>query len=806
MSHGNRRFGPLFVYDMAVVDKPPCIDDASVVTAPEQRTVESQERFTAAIELRNTGSCTWSAAEDYAFANTNGETLGAAAVRVVPQEIAPNEVLRLDMDMRAPDTPATYESRWQLKHGERRFGPTVEVEVVVPEPARDGDLGFRPNPNGYAVANHASAKTRDMFVQYFGAANVFQSDGKTMCPAVQAYYDTMRDRRLAGGYNCVGFSVSSLLGFRGPTQPEAGRFEMPRVGTLFAERDQKTRYGPTYGYYSLSQTTAELGREYSAWQRICSGGGGGTASITSAAVDHIRRAIYDKEPVILVLAGRVHKDGTRYSHAVVPYRTVEERQGEVRVYIYDSEDPGKENSVLFTTAGDGKTQWSYRFKGSMRNQNYPSGSPPSTCDSLWVIPLEMYIGQGELPAGSRCPSGSSVWAMEAGSGAEGAPSVPGLSDAGDGHGLMAFVNADGDWSLIDSEGRRLGRGGEGRVSEIPGALVLPVLSSGHPGGNQQILIPPGEYTIASLDPVSGQTSTTLFGSEMVLKFDARLKNGGEAVPVKIAPDLSQVDVEGAGRLGDIATEFIATTADRSRVAALDISPSEGCGDLMAAFDRDTVAVSNASGNALYTATFEQTGTEAGTLVSPVITIAADEAHFVRPSDWSEGESGSLTVEIDRGRDGTIDERRTVSRARQIYLPYAQGGVRPELRPARLAGWDGPVVPSSVRRTHTVGMLVGGRPTFVDVAIENAGPIGALGDIRTDLYLDGRLRYSVWARGGLAPHSAAVAEDIEIADVQPGWHTLRIVIDAEGSVEESDEGNNSWERRFFWGHAAEGGAP
>jgi N-acetylmuramoyl-L-alanine amidase len=79
---------------------------------------------------------------------------------------------------------------------------------------------------------------------------------------------------------------------------------------------------------------------------------------------------------------------------------------------------------------------------------------------------------------------------------------------------------------------------------------------------------------------------------------------------------------------------------------------------------------------------------------------------------------------------------------------------------------------------------------------NNGSATASGRFYSYLYLDGN-RIGYWYTDNLAAGYYAYVSDWSYTVNTPGWHTLKIVADATGAIAESNEGDNSWERSFYW---------
>jgi hypothetical protein len=122
--------------------------------------------------------------------------------------------------------------------------------------------------------------------------------------------------------------------------------------------------------------------------------------------------------------------------------------------------------------------------------------------------------------------------------------------------------------------------------------------------------------------------------------------------------------------------------------------------------------------------------------------------------------------------------------------------QPDLIPAKWTNWQYPIVPSSFEDTDVVSTLYAGYVTYIDWGLANRGEVSSGGNSYADLYIDGD-RVHHYDFGDVQPGAHwAFLDWQEIIDT-PGWHTLRVVVDPDDLVEESNENNNAWEGTFYW---------
>ncbi|MFC2055408.1 M6 family metalloprotease domain-containing protein [Chloroflexota bacterium] len=137
----------------------------------------------------------------------------------------------------------------------------------------------------------------------------------------------------------------------------------------------------------------------------------------------------------------------------------------------------------------------------------------------------------------------------------------------------------------------------------------------------------------------------------------------------------------------------------------------------------------------------------------------------------------------------------------ILLQKFLNPVDPNLTAYTPSGWDYPIVPSSVSGTHTVNSLYADLTTYIDWAVINNGGTDIAETFYTCLYYDGS-QIECWYKDGLLENYYTYVEDF-ILNLTPtvGWHTLKIIADVYDDVSESNEGDNEWQRDFYWGISA-----
>ena len=118
--------------------EPECtLDGAYVadVTVPDNTVFDPGAAFTKTWKLLNDGTCTWPSGTLLMY--VSGDTMSSPASVAAPQ-LAAGAQSNISVNFSAPASPGTYRSNWQLQAPDgTRFGPTVYVQIVVPNDLPD---------------------------------------------------------------------------------------------------------------------------------------------------------------------------------------------------------------------------------------------------------------------------------------------------------------------------------------------------------------------------------------------------------------------------------------------------------------------------------------------------------------------------------------------------------------------------------------------------------------------------------------------------------------------------------------------
>ncbi len=129
----------------------------------------------------------------------------------------------------------------------------------------------------------------------------------------------------------------------------------------------------------------------------------------------------------------------------------------------------------------------------------------------------------------------------------------------------------------------------------------------------------------------------------------------------------------------------------------------------------------------------------------------------------------------------------------VWRQSASGGSCANLTPYQPSGWDNKIVLSTVSGTNTsASTFCDNQIIYIDWATENNGTCNISQTFYTDLYVDG-LYQNTYTTNGLNTGFYASLSDLTIGPLAAGSHTFQIVVDANGDVSETNEGDNSYSR-------------
>ncbi len=122
------------------------------------------------------------------------------------------------------------------------------------------------------------------------------------------------------------------------------------------------------------------------------------------------------------------------------------------------------------------------------------------------------------------------------------------------------------------------------------------------------------------------------------------------------------------------------------------------------------------------------------------------------------------------------------------------GQKPNLTPYKPSSWSNKILVSNKKGTRTdTKPFYTTDKLYLDWAIINNGKAEATGTFACDLYIDDDKQGSLYLSGPLDSKKFVSIADYPIGSLSAGTHTIKIVVDPAGMVDESNESDNEYTR-------------
>lgn len=487
------------------------------------------------------------------------------------------------------------------------------------------DSCFRPAPDGYIFSNIKGVAPSDFTItdmqRMFGDIAVCQigTSGDTCVPkraAVKWVHEVNETISLG---RCVGMAATTLRFFHGVGQPQS--YYQPGASLTYELEKDNARKHITY--YAVEQFALPVNLHT------------GLFVLPSAALEKVQDALTNASPVIVVM-----NSGTT-GHAVTPYAVEDMGDGIWRILIYDNERPNESKYIEVNTNNQ---TWHY--------PEYNWGGNALTW-SLYTIPLS------EFDEPQTCLV-CQLWAGSTETGADGSL-------------LEVWLHGKAHALIQDADGHRLGFSGNDFVNEIDGAsMQTPILGAFAESEPIYTLPITGTYSIT----VHGQTLTaseatsiSQIGPGFVVGIDDIWITPAASDKITLATDGSLVRYQPSE--AQEAVLFIAKdTANVSyefEFAGVDIGATNPVSTSVNLPSGELVLNNKENEGGLYDLMIVRANTETRGFWHNDISLQATDTHYLDFAAWDG--MGAITLQIDHGSDGTIDE--IVSLENQpptIYLP------------------------------------------------------------------------------------------------------------------------------------------
>ena len=500
------------------------------------------------------------------------------------------------------------------------------------------DMGFRVNPDGYSFANYGGNTPADLtiddLVRMFGRDAVCTNTTGTCQPREAA--STWRDQvvnAMSGGH-CDGFTTTALRFFKDIDQ-------------------QSTFQSGAASTYALTQPNMGRRIAYFWALQVPNPVGAARNNALSKTPTQVLQQLFlamsgsAPDPVTLI----IYNAAGNLGHSVLPYAIEDAGNGIYRVRVYDNNHPNDANRRV--TINTTNNTWSYDLGGGLGTWNGWIG----------VIALSTYAQQPACPwcAGATRQEGPPPPTQP-----EGVAATPRV---------QTWAQGDGDVLVTDNEGRRLGTVGGQFIDEMPDGFAS-VLPGGLGQESQPVFyLPENKPLTLGVTGEFGQARLVQYGPGYAVVVDG----------VIVSPQSNQqMGISADGRSLSL-TPTTSQTPDLTLIAesgnsslSLGVSDSRVEGGDTVSLRRDPnsgqfIYSRRDAGQGTYTLDIRRvTSSGPQSFSHGQISIGASDTHYVQYGSWTG--QGDVSVRIDRGSDGDIDE--TISIDDQsgivapIYLPIS----------------------------------------------------------------------------------------------------------------------------------------
>ncbi|MCX5973775.1 MAG: hypothetical protein NTU59_03705 [Coprothermobacterota bacterium] len=529
--------------------------------------------------------------------------------------------------------------------------PDESPTTVAPSPSGSvaADSGFRPEVDGFSFENYgnetgASNLKADDLVRLFGERVVSSREGGEMVLTPPASKWLEEVNQAMNGGHCEGMAALCLLFYTGKSQVSDFGAETTNALQL-AENEKLQR---EIAYWWVTQATEPTS------DRVLK-------TITpNEVLDRLAQAFQGgKQPEESYTVGIYKADGSG-GHAVTPYALQEKENGKVGILVYDNNYPNTASEIEVD-----RTANTWTYSGST---NPAEGADTYTGDAesktLEIVPTSARLETQVAPfLTGAADSGQALDRWE---------SVLGIRPvrAEELSYNEIWVDTKADFLITDAQGRRLGFN-EGRfLREIPEAEAQSLKYGVNVWAVDQdpiYFMPSGLDFTMTLDGKSLTTTSsgeiTMIGPGYDLEISDIHVSSGQKDALAFSSDGTRLSYQ---TLSDESPDIMLGMEGKEADYAFIIKGMDlqGGGTLEVARDMEKGVLS-----------LKTTGTGGpgsyGFLMARItelegeqifghdgISLAPGDTAYLYFGRWT-GEGGSLTLEIDRATDGTIDETQEI---------------------------------------------------------------------------------------------------------------------------------------------------
>ena len=506
------------------------------------------------------------------------------------------------------------------------------------------DLGFRADKNGFTFANYGNGYTDltpDEVQRIYGdKACKTKIDGKCVLhPQMKEWMDTM-NKQMQGGH-CTGISVTALRFFQ--NKLNVTDYGAANVADLKIWDSEKLQREIAYDWVGPSLPPIR--------QTIFIGT---PSQVVDKLIDSFKPGANATETYTVF----IYKPGWQGGHAVTPYAVEDLGDGVAAILIYDNNWVQTQRAILVDRKTD---RWSYQ-----------ASINPS-------VPSELYWGDASTQSLMLYPTSSATklvanavpcWLCAN----DGKTRIRGMAQTGIDYNEIYLEGSPGNHAhllVTDEQGRRTGFLPSGKfVNEIPGVETFQPLTDTTSWDETEepiYYVPVGiQFTLTidgSLLTQTDLTNVVMVGPGYDLGVDDINMDPGQKDVLIVSADGKQLSYKTAS--GESPSLIIGTQTDQAdyafEVKGLEMT---GGGTISINLDMNDgqldIKTSGTQGPGTYGLWMDRIDDVSEQIFShDQIILSAGDTAYVDFSKWT-GDKTPMTLEIDHGSDGTIDETLTLN--------------------------------------------------------------------------------------------------------------------------------------------------
>jgi len=464
--------------------------------------------------------------------------------------------------------------------------------------------GFKVPRDGFSFQNYGDKDPNDDWEQFreaFGKDQVEHSNG-TPKRMAQEFFDDHRDEN--GGGNCLGFALVSSLFFTEKLDIHDNKIIDQKVDNVYdlIPNEKMDHLIEKYQWFNFQYN----------WKNLFP-----KLNPTPKDVFNLLKKKYDEDIRNLYIL--VFWMLPTEAHSGVVWQ-VKERDGKGEVYIYDSNEPGKEDRTVIIDLL--KNEWSY------------------------YVGFELWTGNGNTRSLVYHPY--SYYQN---------PSLPILN-----MGFIYNITSSADIYFTDTKGRHLGFIDGEFYDDISDAGLLPSIpgqyETENPNTVQSYYLPMDvEHTTTITGKKEGKYTFKKYAQDCLLRVNTSVENDS-VDQIEFDSNKYTATFQTTDKSKDYDMDIIVELSDGSAERSFKISGAnlskDGTVIMKLSDDLKSLTFTNQGTKSNYIVKVEQIGQKNGSFTSNQLIIGIDETHIIEPKNWNQISDGVI-IYIDKESDGVIDD-------------------------------------------------------------------------------------------------------------------------------------------------------